>query len=75
MHSSFWKFPSTKTLLGVESKHVTIINHDKQDELGVWAASFAALNAQYATEPSRPYSTLKVPGLVSELKSNLTERK
>ena len=31
-----------------------------------WAVSFAALNAAYAGEPSRPYQNIKVPGLESD---------
>jgi phage tail sheath gpL-like len=58
-----------------DSKHVTLIKKEDSEQTNAfWSAAFAALNAQYATEPSRPYSTLKVPGIKSSLKSSLTKR-
>lgn len=66
---------SDKEDIKSDSKHVTLIKKKGSKQTNaVWSAAFAALNAQYATEPSRPYSTLKVPVLNSSLKSNLTNR-
>ena len=57
------------------SKHVTMIKRENSDESDLkWSVSFAAVNALYATQPSRPYSTLKVPGISSKLVSTLAKR-
>ena len=50
----------------LNSPHVTVIPVMGEDSPEEWAAAFAAVNAQYATTPSRPYQTLKVVGLKTQ---------
>ena len=54
----FVPLTAEQTTKDILSKHVTVVPGDAS-----WAGAFAAVNAQYAVAPSRPYQTLKVPGL------------
>ncbi len=67
---------TAKEKLNLDSIHATVINKEgspEQENL-IWAAAIASLNALHATEPSRPYSTLKVDGINSNFRSTLAER-
>ena len=66
---------TTPESLNIASKHTSLIHREAPEQTDLtWSAAFAALNALYATSPSRPYTTLKVPGLSSKLVSSLTKR-
>lgn len=61
----------------LNSPHITIIPlKSDQDNAGQWASAIAAMNAAYATTPSRPYQNLKVSMLKTKAEEGfrLTER-
>ena len=48
------------------SKHLTVIDTiESSKPTWVWAATLAAVNAKHALTPSRPYSSLELPGVNS----------
>ena len=42
------------------------------DSAALWGVSFAVMNANYASEPARPYQNLKLPGITSAASEGFT---
>ena len=52
-----------------DTEHITVMVTEGESEPAEWAASLAGVNSRYATEPSRPYQTLELPGIKGPAKT------
>lgn len=59
--------PKAKLDEDFNSPHICLIPLKHADDSeALWATAFAVMNANYASEPARPYQNLKVPGITSK---------